>query len=99
MKKGGQRTRLSEKQSLNYLEKENSDSATNLQIGGVKELKRQDLEAKRDIIKVMAKLADELERFEFEASDVEIDEDKESIWDLYIPGGLRNQHKSPKPML
>jgi hypothetical protein len=63
-------------------------------------MERQELEArKREIIRQMGRLANDLEELEGKVSDEEEGESKESIWDLYIPKGLRNIHRLPKPML
>lgn len=63
-------------------------------------MRRQELEArKREILRRMRGLADELEELEDEIPDEEVGGNKESIWELYIPTGLRNIHRLPKPML
>ena len=54
---------------------------------------------KREIVRQIGRLADDLGELEREASDEGADGAKESIWDLYIPRGLRNIHRPPKPML
>ena len=61
-------------------------------------MEKQESEArKREIIRQIGRLAEDLGELEREVSDEE--EAKESIWDLYIPRGLRNVHRPPKPML
>ena len=63
-------------------------------------MERQESQArKREIIRQIGRLADDLEELERETSDEGVEEAKESIWDLYIPRGLRNVHRPPKPML
>jgi len=63
-------------------------------------MERQESEArKREIIRQMGRLAKDLEELEHEISDEGERGARESIWDLYIPRGLRNIHRPPKPML
>lgn len=63
-------------------------------------MRRQELEArKREIIREMRRLEDDLGGLEDEIPDEEIGGNQESIGDLYIPRGLRNIHRLPKPML
>ncbi|MBN2186840.1 MAG: hypothetical protein JW732_05250 [Dehalococcoidia bacterium] len=63
-------------------------------------MEKQESEArKREIIRQIGRLADDLEELEREVSDEGVGEDRESILDLYIPRGLRNIHRLPKPML
>ncbi len=63
-------------------------------------MRRQESEArKNEIIRQMGRLANDLEELEHETSDEGVEEDRESILDLYIPRGLRNIHRLPKPML
>jgi len=54
---------------------------------------------KREIVRQMGRLADDLKELEHEASDKETEKAKESLLDLYVPRGLRNIHRLPKPML
>jgi len=63
-------------------------------------MERQESEARRkEIIRQIGRLADDLEELDGEASDEEAERAKESLLDLYIPKGLRNIHRLPKPML
>lgn len=63
-------------------------------------MRRQELEVrKREIIREMRRLADDLEGLEDEIPDEEVGGTKGSIRDLYVPKGLRNIHRLPKPML
>ena len=63
-------------------------------------MERQESEArKREIVRQIGRLADDLKELEHEASDKEAEKAKESLLDLYVPRGLRNIHRLPKPML
>jgi len=63
-------------------------------------MERQESEARRsEIIRQMGRLADDLKELERGASDEGAGGAKESLLDLYIPRGLRNIHRPPKPML
>ena len=62
-------------------------------------MERQESEARRkEIIRQIGRLANDLEELDGEASDEE-ERAKESLLDLYVPKGLRNIHRFPKPML
>ena len=63
-------------------------------------MERQESEARKsEIIRQIGRLADDLEELEGEVSDEEAGEAKKSLLDIYIPKGLRNIHRLPKPML
>jgi hypothetical protein len=63
-------------------------------------MERQESEARRkEIIRQMGRLANDLEELEGKVSDEGEGESKESLLDLYVPRGLRNIHRLPKPML
>jgi len=63
-------------------------------------MERQESEARKsEIIRQMGRLANDLEELEREVSDEGEEGAKESLLDLYVPRGLRNIHRLPKPML
>ena len=63
-------------------------------------MERQESEARRkEIIRQMGRLANDLEELEGKVSDEGAERAKESLLDLYVPRGLRNIHRLPKPML
>ncbi len=63
-------------------------------------MEKQESEArKREIIRQIGRLAEDLGELGREISDEEKGESKESLLDLYVPRGLRNIHRLPKPML
>jgi len=63
-------------------------------------MERQESEArKKEIIRQIGRLADDLKELEHEASDEQTEKAKESLLGLYVPRGLRNIHRLPKPML
>jgi len=63
-------------------------------------MEKQESEArKREIIRQIGRLANDLEELEREAPDGGVKGARESIWDLYVPRGLINIHRPPKPML
>ena len=63
-------------------------------------MEKQESEArKREIVRQIGRLANDLEELESEISDEGAERAKESLLDLYIPKGLRNIHRLPKPML
>jgi len=63
-------------------------------------MERQESEARKsEVIRQMKRLMNDLEELECEASDEGAEKAKESLLDLYVPKGLRNIHRLPKPML
>lgn len=63
-------------------------------------MEKQESEArKREIVRQMGRLVNDLEELEREVSDEGAERAKESLLGLYVPKGLRNIHRLPKPIL
>jgi hypothetical protein len=63
-------------------------------------MERQEAEARRkEILRQMGRLANDLEELEDKVPDEGAQRVKEDLFDLYVPRGLRNIHRLPKPML
>ena len=63
-------------------------------------MEKQESEArKREIVRQIGRLVNDLEELEREVSDEGAERAKESLLDLYVPKGLRNIHRLPKPIL
>ena len=63
-------------------------------------MERQESEARRrEIVRQMERLTNDLKELEKETAKEEARGTRESILDLYVPRGLRNIHRPPKPML
>lgn len=63
-------------------------------------MERQESEARKsEILRQMKRLMDDLEELVGKVSNEGADRAKESLLDLYVPKGLRNIHRLPKPIL
>ena len=63
-------------------------------------MERQESEARKsEIFRQMKRLMDDLEELEGKVSDEGAERAKQSLLDLYVPKGLRNIYRLPKPLL
>ena len=61
---------------------------------------KQELERKKNqIVREVQRLLIDLEELEDETYDEEVERGTESMLDFYIPKGLRNVHRLPRPRL